>query len=376
MSSTPRSILIVLSMLGNGGTEKAVLSIADIYHRLGYQVSLYIGNPRDAHTVPVPAYVKLRFGPKKRSLSAKIRGMLQFRRLLKHTDIVVAGSEKRPTYLVAFLGASKTVRRYALVHSTLPLLLANQSAKHRWLMGRAYRRFDKIICVSKALEQAMRSEQSLACPPHALQTVYSSMDFDQLKQAAQAPISPEIQTQITGPFILCLARIAREKSHDVLLNAFAKIHQQLPHQLVLCGKTDPELTQALMTQAAALGMAEKVIFLGHVENPYPLLKQASCLALSSDREGAALVLLEALALAIPVVATDCPVGPRELLADGKYGQLVPVGDSQALAVAIQTVLQQPVTFPANLAAYLTQFNAETIFKQWQQLEQNENRVNS
>jgi glycosyltransferase involved in cell wall biosynthesis len=98
---------------------------------------------------------------------------------------------------------------------------------------------------------------------------------------------------------------------------------------------------ALELLVRQLGLTEAVDLPGHLENPYPFFAAASVYALSSRWEGLPTVLLEALALGLPIVATDCPSGPREILADGAYGRLVPPGDPAALAEALQRTLKDP-----------------------------------
>jgi glycosyltransferase involved in cell wall biosynthesis len=94
----------------------------------------------------------------------------------------------------------------------------------------------------------------------------------------------------------------------------------------------------LVALAHQLGINSCVSFLGEVANPLPYMKKAAVLALSSIVEALPTVLIEALAVGLPIVATDCPTGPREILCDGAYGDLVPVSDSAALAAALLRVL--------------------------------------
>jgi glycosyltransferase involved in cell wall biosynthesis len=129
------------------------------------------------------------------------------------------------------------------------------------------------------------------------------------------------------------------KNFSLLLAAFARLRAQRPARLLILG----EGRERLRLEAAAheLGIDADVALPGHVDNPYAAFSRASLFVLSSDWEGLPTVLIEALACGCPVVSTDCPSGPAEILERGRYGSLVPVGDAVALAHAMARTLDQP-----------------------------------
>jgi glycosyltransferase involved in cell wall biosynthesis len=124
---------------------------------------------------------------------------------------------------------------------------------------------------------------------------------------------------------------------------------------------------ALVALAASLGVTDAIRFHGHTSNPYALLKHVQAFALTSQFEGLPNALLEAVALGVPSVSTDCPTGPREILLDGRGGWLVPVGDVEALAVAIAEMLGDPEEARRRAAvagAALARFHPEAIGRQY------------
>lgn len=129
------------------------------------------------------------------------------------------------------------------------------------------------------------------------------------------------------------------KDFPTLLRAFALLRRNLDARLVILGQGE----QAVELQAIArsLDVANAVDLPGFVENPAAYMRRASVFALTSAWEGFGMVLAEALAVGCPVVSTDCPSGPREILADGRYGPLVPVGDHVALAAALESLIRTP-----------------------------------
>jgi glycosyltransferase involved in cell wall biosynthesis len=134
-------------------------------------------------------------------------------------------------------------------------------------------------------------------------------------------------------------RFVEQKQFSVLLKAFKLLTRHSDVRLALAGKGP--LKEDLHNLAVALDIEDRVDFLGFVPNPYKYMRRASLLAVSSRYEGFGLILTEALACGTPVVSTDCPGGPSDILDDGKYGELVDVGDPRGLADAMARTLSDP-----------------------------------
>ncbi len=142
------------------------------------------------------------------------------------------------------------------------------------------------------------------------------------------------------PVLLSVGRLEPRKRPDLLVDAFAKIQQQVAAQLWICG--DGPLREAVKRQIQQLGLTRSVKILGFSENPFAVMKQATLFVLSSDTEGLPNALIEAQALGLPAVATRCPFGPEEIIEEGQTGRLVPVGDASALADAVLDYLGDAV----------------------------------
>jgi glycosyltransferase involved in cell wall biosynthesis len=139
-----------------------------------------------------------------------------------------------------------------------------------------------------------------------------------------------------GDLIVCVGRLSPEKDHRTLLRAVSMLPASRPWRLAIVGE-GPERT-ALEAFARKLGIAERVIFTGPVADPFPWMMQARITVCSSRYEGLGNAIIEALACGTPVVSTDCPYGPREILQDGRYGTLTPISDAVAMADAIAAAL--------------------------------------
>ena len=144
--------------------------------------------------------------------------------------------------------------------------------------------------------------------------------------------------------VLAIGRLNPQKRFNTLIAAFASLSATRPARLAICG-VGP-LEQALKDQAEALGVADRVSFLGFQDNPLKFLKRADLFVLSSRFEGFGNVLVEALACGVPIVSTNCPHGPAEILDNGRFGRLVPVDDAAAMAEAMNAMLDDPT--PADL----------------------------
>jgi glycosyltransferase involved in cell wall biosynthesis len=144
------------------------------------------------------------------------------------------------------------------------------------------------------------------------------------------------------PIVLAAGRLHRQKGFDILLEAFAIARAQVDCRLVILGEGQERVS--LLAAAERLGLAYDIDMPGFAENPFPLMARAGTFVLSSRWEGFPNALVEAMACGAPVIATDCPSGPREILSDGRYGALIPPENPQALGLAlIETLKARPDT---------------------------------
>ena len=149
-----------------------------------------------------------------------------------------------------------------------------------------------------------------------------------------------------------MGRLEPQKDFGLLIRAFARVHAEMPCRLLILG--DGSERDMLTALVAELGLGDSVQMPGFAPNPHAYVSRAALLVLSSRFESLANVVIEAMALGTPVVATDCPSGPAEALDRGRYGTLVPVGDVDRLAEAMRAILRQrPPRVPS---AWLEQFS--------------------
>lgn len=221
--------------------------------------------------------------------------------------------------------------------------LANRGVFERWLqttsMRRLYRLADAVLVPSAGAAADLARLARL--PPALVRVVPSPVISPRMHAlAAEPPDHPWFRDGGRAP-ILGVGELSERKDFATLLRAFARLRAARPaERLVILG--EGRRRNALEELARDLGIADAVSLPGFVANPYGYMARASAFALCSRWEGMPVVLIEALGLGTPAVACDCPSGPREVLADGRYGPLVPVGDDAALAIALEELLNAPL----------------------------------
>ena len=174
---------------------------------------------------------------------------------------------------------------------------------------------------------------SYAISPDSITTIYNGVDAAALNQQAQASL--DIGASSEEIRLVAVGRLHRQKGFDVLISALARL--TTPNwRLWLLGSGDEET--ALRAQAAQLGVEDRIDFIGFDANPWRWMARADLFVLSSRWEGLPNVLLEALALGLPVVACDCPSGPAEILQGGRWGQLVENDSVEALSIELDNLI--------------------------------------
>ena len=161
------------------------------------------------------------------------------------------------------------------------------------------------------------------------------------------PFEAQLAAMGEGPVIITAGRLVPVKDHKTLLAGFAKLIQHRPARLVIFG--EGPLEAELRAFAAQLGIAQHVLFAGYINDPAACYAVADLFVLTSLTEGFGNVLVEAMSAGVPVVSTDCPHGPSEILEGGTYGALVAVGDADGLAVAMDQMLKEPTSANSLLA---------------------------
>ena len=238
------------------------------------------------------------------------------------------------TYLMDQLteGAWTTV---AMLQNYYERIIDKENFFISYLLERALVEADLVIPNSN--DMAKNLINCIQVTPDSVQTIYNPIDIDHVIEQSRKEVDREVFEHY--PVLIGCGRLEEQKGFTYLLDALSDLKEAYPNaQLVLLG--DGSLRDKLEQQARALDLEQSVHFFGFVDNPYKFMVEGDVFVLSSLWEGLPTVLIEAMATKTPVVATDCPTGPREILVGGELAPLVSPEDSQQLAQAIRQVLRK------------------------------------
>lgn len=342
MSAT---VCIFFPAIGRGGLEKALVEISRGLCEEGFRVILfYLKSKGEVEESLDPRVVKWR-------LRLPAAGILFNHRFL--TALALAAGwlrflvRQRPDCVIGFQSSSTAIpwARVAgvpFVHresSDCRFALSRQKGWLRPYLVACAKRLTYRHChaiVANSAGSAASLSEMAAIPHQRIQVIYNPIDFERIKTLAQEPADPAKWFDGGLPVVMAMGRLAHEKNHAELLQAFRRVARRMPAKLVIAGEGG--LRAKLERDIDSLGLKDDVKLIGHLANPYPYLRKASVFALPSLFEGLPNCLLEAAALGVPSVSYDCPSGPREILMAGKAGRLVPVGDIDGLAEALAELI--------------------------------------
>lgn len=344
-----KRVAIFINSLEGGGAERVVSNLLQVsIDKL--DLHLVLLHPDIVYEIPdgLPVFML----EKRRTANSFLKilklPLLAFRyfRFLKREKIDLSLSFlNRPNFINCLqktLGWRGKVVLSEQVASSAYYLDENLHGKiGRFLIKNLYPKADLIIPASEGIRQDLEKTFHLRT---SFQVINNPVNLDFIQKKLDEPNIPHSSSPISKFTFINVGRFQHQKNHELLIEAFSKI-AHLDCRLLLLG--DGFLRKNIEQQIEKLGLQGKVELLGFVENPYTVLAKANCFVLSSDFEGFPNVVLEALACGLPVISTDCPTGPREILGGSatagllpectKFGWLTPMRDADFLAACMKNV---------------------------------------
>ena len=360
MSAHPSHVSLFWTGLWGGGAERVMLTLAEEFLERGIETDIVLTTTEGELADEVPSRARVIDLEASRILTS-LPGLVRY--LRRRQPPVLLSAMKTTNCIALWARALSGVSTRIIVseHNALSASTSQSSWEDRTLLSLmrfTYPSADRTVTVSEGVAEDLC--RSVGLCREAVTVVYNPVLGPGLaEQATEHADHPWFSTE-SNSVVLGVGELCEQKDFSTLLRAFARVRERRPAYLAILGEGDKR--SVLEREARRLGVSDRLWMPGFVSNPLKYMARASVFALSSRWEGLPTVLIEAMASRTPVVATDCPSGPREILEDGEYGRLVPVGDPSALAVAIEEALEGHVQ-PAPRSA-LDRFRRDTVVDQY------------
>lgn len=334
-------IAFFLPHLAGGGAERVAINLAEEYCKRGAEVIFVLARAEGALMGKLPRGTGMVDLKSSRVLTALPMLVRYLRR--EHPDAIYAAPNHTHAVLLLAKILSGSATRVILHVGNHVSTVQKKSDKFQErfypsLLRLMQRYADAIIAVSEGVASDL--ERVAHLPPGKVRVIYNPIYHAELEELMQHRVDHPWFGEGQLPVILAAGRLVEQKDYPTLMRAFASLRQSRAAHLVILG--EGKLLPQLQTLSTRLTIAGDVYFAGFDPNPYKYMARCSVFVLSSEWEGFANVVVEALLCGAQVVSTDCNSGPAEILAGGQYGRLVPVGDSAALVTAIVEALDHPL----------------------------------
>lgn len=371
----PAHIAIFIRGLAGGGAERVLVNLSAAFAKRGHEVDLLIaeaGGPLEDEVSSGVRLIDLETGPKAKTRLHDLRRFplrewpLLAPFLFRKPPLVVGALRALEDYLrrekpdamlsalffntlVALWAGRRAgvgTRQVVSERNTLSHEVARSTKKAMHQLPRLVRAYYPLADAITAVSNGVADDLSRSCglARETITTIYNPSVTPDLAARALEPIDHPWFEDGGPPIVLAVGRLERQKDYPTLLRAFAKLRSQRPVRLVILGQG--RLRAELEEMTESLGLERDVSLAGFARNSPAFMSRADLFVMSSEWEGLPNALIEALACGCPVVSTDCPSGPREILEDGKWGRLVPVADQDAFARAMSAALDEPRIEPS------------------------------
>lgn len=338
--NTPFKIAIYLPSLDGGGAERSFLNLAKEFVKEDFDTDLVLARVAGPYLSEVPKKVRIMDLKSNKVLESLPKLVMYLRNnkpnvlisSLSHANIIAILAAK-----LSFVDTKVIVKEANTPSQEFKNARGFRAKIILFLMKLLYPHADVVVAVSKGVKKDLLDYIGLR--DQKVRVIYNPIITDELIEKSKEPPDHEWFKEHRLPIIVSAGRLTMQKDFRTLIKAFALVRKEIDVRLIILG--EGEERENLENLVKELGVSDYVWMPGFVNNPYKYIKNSSLFVLSSIYEGIANVLVEALACNVPVISTDCLSGPREILENGKYGKLVPIGDVKALTNAMVEALTNP-----------------------------------
>jgi glycosyltransferase involved in cell wall biosynthesis len=358
VSNPSTRIAFFIPALHGGGAERVILNLASAFAEdQNLTIDLVLAQAEGVLLFDIPTRVRLVNLNASRLITC-LPKLINYLRREKPKAMLSAMCHANVIAVLAKKIAGSQTRLVISEHGMISKR-ATHSSRYRdrllpYLMRCSYPLADEIVAVSKGVAEDL--VKTLGVSSQSVRVIYNPVISERLFASSLEKLSHRWLGPERPAIILAVGRLVPEKDFVTLIQAFALLRKWQQAKLIILGE-GPE-RQKLSALIQTMNLDDEVDLPGFVANPYPYMRQANLLVLSSIFEGLGNVLVEALAVDTPVVATDCPGGPAEILENGRWGKLVPLGDTNALAQAMAETLNNEVV--SDKTQRLKDFNIKIV----------------
>lgn len=354
-------LAVFLPSLHGGGAERVMTKLAACLAAEGERVDLVLARAEGPYLDEIPPTVRLVDLAASRVLTS-LSPLVRYLRRERPWALISSQGHINVVALLARRLAGVATRVVVTEHNVAPghsvplraRLFGGLLARHFYPSAHA------VVAVSSGV--ADHAAAALHLPREQIEVIYNPVVTPELERQARESVCNS-WFEAAAPPVVAVGRLTPQKDFPTLIRAFRQLVDQRHARLMILGEGPERARLEALVEEQQL--ADTVALPGFIVNPYPYMRQAAAFVLSSAWEGLPSVLIEAMACGCPVISTDCRSGPREILEDGRWGRLVPVGDATALAQAIGEVLDAPP--PAVPSAALARFTSATAIRQYRNL---------
>ncbi len=334
---------MVLPHLETGGAEKQTIAIAKGLAEKGLNTAIFVFTKREHLMKDIPAEVKVIFSnihpkPPFKTVLKTFSLIKTLREFNPPPNLIYTRLEHAPVAIAGKIAGIPTVTAHVNIQKK-PNSLTFKQKKDNFIARVWVKLISKLDLPSRTVANseglAVYQQKYLKLKSKPM-VIYNGADLELIEKRAKEPIS---HRWIGGDTPLCVsvARLAKQKGFENLIDAFAILNKRIKVRLLIVG--EGVMRNTLTKKIEQLELSSCVELTGIKTNPYPFMTAADLYVQPSVHEGFSNTLLEAVTLGKPIVSTDFPYGANEIIEDGKSGILVPVGDTNAMADAIERVLK-------------------------------------
>jgi glycosyltransferase involved in cell wall biosynthesis len=336
------NMMVVIHSLAGGGAERVVVNLLKAMDRRDFSITLVLFEGYFDYTPPDNVEISILQVPSSTNILKQTRGFI-----LKIFLLARLIRKKKPDIILSLISAANiiTILADSLSGMQSKVIVVEQNnpseslKNDRYgsitgpLMKYFYPKAERIIAASEGIKNDL--SRNFGLPEAMIDLIYNPVDIEEIELLSREEVThPWFHENV--PILVSVGRLTKQKGYPYLISAFSLVKQTLPCRLLIIGSGEDKGT--LLQAVNELGLSNDIEFLGFQRNPFKYMARSGLFILSSLYEGFGNVIVEAMALGLPVISTDCKSGPSEIIENRKNGVLVPIKDEKALAEAILDVL--------------------------------------